>query len=126
MTCNRMRIVKLVLLCAAVLMLAGTVTAVAGNKLGDVDSDGTVTINDVTAIQMALAELPINGECSTWAADVDGNGDVEISDATLIQMWIAGTTMPYSIGAEPTEPPTEPPTQRPTDADGWGRDVFQP
>ena len=75
---------------------------------------------------MALAELPINGEYSTWAADVDGNGDVEISDATLIQMWIAGTTMPYSIGAEPTEPPTEPPTQRPTDADGWGRDVFQP
>ena len=77
MTCNRMRIVKLVLLCAAVLMLAGTVTAVAGNKLGDVDSDGTVTINDVTAIQMALAESPINGHSDS---DVDSGNDDAVFD----------------------------------------------
>lgn len=55
---------------------------------GDADCDGTVTINDATAIQRVLAGLdaaPFNEK----AADADGNG-LSVSDATMIQRFLAG------------------------------------
>ena len=124
--------IKAVLLCAAVLTIAGTVTVFAGNAssgsvaanyiLGDADGDGNVTINDVTCIQTSIAELPLSGGISQLSADVDGNGEIEISDATLIQQWLAEMTTPYSIG----ENPSEEPSQIPTDEEGWGTEIFCP
>ena len=65
----KLRKIKAVILCAAVLTIAGTVTVFAGNAssgsvaanyiLGDADGDGNVTINDVTCIQTSIAELPL-------------------------------------------------------------------
>lgn len=121
MTC-KFRKIRLVLLSAAVMMLAGTVIAVAANRLGDTDSDGEVTISDVTCIQMYVAELPVSSGFSEQAADVDGSGTIDITDATLIQQWLADLETPYPIGIRPTEAPT----QRPTDAEGWGCDIFRP
>lgn len=118
---------------AVILMLAGSVTSLAGNMLGDADCDGKVTISDVTCIQMKIAELPIQSGFSEQAADIDGSGVIDITDATIIQQWLADIVTPYPIGEQiaaptepPTEKPTEKPTQRPTDADGWGRDIFRP
>ena len=122
----KLRKLKLVIICAAVLMLAGTLTAFAENKLGDADSDGYVTINDVTFIQKYIAELPVGDGFSKTAADIDGNGAINISDATLIQKWLAEIETPYPIGEQPTEPQTEPATQSPTDDEGWGHYIFRP
>ena len=133
--------IKTVLISMAVLMLIGIVTAAAGNisgrsgsnasggvLLGDADCDGDVNINDVTRIQMVLAQWSINGDFSEAAADIDGNGRLEIFDATLLQQWLAEMTVAYSIG-EPLEAPeetTEATTQSPTDEEGWGREIFRP
>ncbi|MCH5299436.1 MAG: starch-binding protein [Ruminococcus sp.] len=54
---------------------------------GDANADGTVDINDVTAIQkhlVSISKLKPKGE---FLADVDGKGGVNIKDATLIQMY---------------------------------------
>lgn len=119
--------IKAVLLCAVILTIIGTMTvfaentsgdASAGNKLGDADSDGKVTINDVTCIQTSIAELPLSGGISQLSADVDGNGEIEISDATLIQQWLAEMVTPYSIGEDPTQPLT--------DEKGWETKIFSP
>ncbi|MER2080092.1 MAG: dockerin type I repeat-containing protein [Ruminococcus sp.] len=122
MTFKSRMVRALLMLGAAVLMLAGTVTAFAGSRLGDADGDGEVTIGDVTCIQMKLAEMESVGSFCADSADVNGSGEIEITDATLIQMWLAEVETPYSIGEQPTEAPT----QMPTDADGWGRIVFRP
>lgn len=149
--------IKLMLFCAAVLIIIGSVTAVAetvpenaesggtGIILGDANSDGIVTISDVTCIQMAVAGIPLNCDFSLDAADVTGDEEINITDASYIQMWVALLDTPYPIGErieapteptteqpteeqteEPTEPTTQAPTQRPTDEDGWGRDIFRP
>lgn len=130
MTCkpckNKPALLSTVLILAAaiivsVLALSATVTAFAGNLLGDADNDGKVTIKDVTCIQRFLAELA-TGEISEAAADVDGNGEINISDATFIQMWLAEMETPYAIGVQPTEPTTV----MPTDDEGWGLIIFRP
>ena len=48
------------LLCGAALLLAGTAVAGAAYKVGDADTDGSVTILDATAIQRHRAWLPVN------------------------------------------------------------------
>lgn len=66
--------------------------------VGDANGDGELTINDVTAIQLHLAELePFEG-ISLLAADVDKNGTIEISDGTAMQMYLAAYEMPYPFG----------------------------
>lgn len=107
---------------AACLIPIGTVTAAAGNKLGDANSDGQVNVDDVSCIQKTLAGLPVSGVYSKTAADADGSGVVDITDATIIQRWLLGADTPYQIGTEPTETYTH----LPTDAEGWGRDIYKP
>ena len=114
-----------VLFVTAVLTLTGVVAASAGTLLGDADSDGEVAVVDATCVQRHLAEMPLNGCFAAAAADVDGSGEIEITDATFIQRWVAEIQTPYPIGKDP-DAPTVPPTQRPTDADGWGREIYQP
>lgn len=57
--------------------------------MGDVDGNGTVSIEDVTLLQQYIAELVTLDDTQLLAADVDRNGSVNIADATVIQMYIA-------------------------------------
>lgn len=75
-----------------------TVSDEAGYILGDTDGNGTVDIDDVTAIQLYLAGRRAESEINLDAADVDGNGDVTVDDVTTLQMWIAKRETGYDIG----------------------------
>ena len=74
-----------------------------GVKLGDVDGDGYVNINDVTHIQRHLAELESLEGIYLHAADANQDGTVDISDATIIQMYLAEYEMEYPIGKVMTQ-----------------------
>lgn len=69
-----------------------------GALLGDVNGDGKVNINDVTAVQCHIAEMWMLEGILLHAADVDRNGEVEITDATAIQSFLAEYADPYAIG----------------------------
>ena len=57
--------------------------------LGDVNGDGEVNIEDVTFIQLYLAELINLDEAHLLAADINQDGEPDISDATHLQMYLA-------------------------------------
>ena len=58
-----------------------------GFKIGDVDCDGEVNINDVTA----LIDILLTGAAASESADVDTDGEVNINDVTaLIDMLLSG------------------------------------
>jgi hypothetical protein len=65
---------------------------------GDTDRDGIVTIIDATAIQRALADLPVT-VFDERAADADGDGIIMIVDATAIQRYLAQFDNPCGIGS---------------------------
>lgn len=56
-------------------------------KLGDVNGDGSISIDDATAVQKYLANML---DLSAELADVDKNGSITIDDVTLIQKYLAG------------------------------------
>ncbi|MBK6087576.1 dockerin type I domain-containing protein [Ruminococcus difficilis] len=66
--------------------------------LGDVDGDGTVTINDAVLIQRADAGIITATADMIRRGDVDGDGRLTIFDATLIQRWLNKITVSYPIG----------------------------
>ena len=74
-----------------------------GVKLGDVNGDGIVNINDVTAIQQHLAEYVSLEGIFLHAADADQNGEVKIDDATLLQEFLAEYTVGHPVGEEMTQ-----------------------
>lgn len=74
----------------ASLSATATITGSSSIALGDVNGDGDITIDDVTAIQMHLASLSSLSAAQLKAADTNQDGDVTILDATLIQKKLAG------------------------------------
>ena len=56
---------------------------------GDADNDGTISINDVTAIQCHLAGIEELTGIGALNADTDGSGAVDINDATHLQRYLA-------------------------------------
>lgn len=56
---------------------------------GDVDNDGSVNINDVTAIQQYIAELGAPDREGLLAGDINGDDKTNIEDATEIQRFLA-------------------------------------
>ncbi len=92
------------------------VHAVADNKseyiLGDANSDGVVTISDVTAVQMVLADISLP-EFNEKAGDIDGNG-LDVTDAHNNQRYVAMFEDLLGIGGTVTV--AEPTTQKPTNA----------
>ena len=74
-----------------------------GVKLGDVNGDGIVNINDVTAIQQHLADYVFLEGISLHAADADQNGEVKIDDATLLQEFLAEYTVGHPVGEVMTQ-----------------------
>ncbi len=92
------------------------VRAVADNKteyiLGDANSDGVVTISDVTAVQMVSADISLP-DFNEKAGDIDGNG-LDVTDAHNIQRFVAMYEDLLGIGKTVTV--AEPTTQKPTNA----------
>ena len=74
-----------------------------GAKLGDVNGDGYININDVTALQSHLAEYNTLTGIAAYVADVDGSGEVKIDDATILQEFLAEYQVAYSIGEVVTQ-----------------------
>lgn len=66
--------------------------------LGDVDSDGDVTIFDATYIQRELAGLEIPVAFNDAVADADRDDSVTIFDVTCLQRWLAGLSSNDDIG----------------------------
>ena len=66
-------------------------------KLGDANGDGSVNINDVTAIQAHKAEIYAFDELQLLAADVNYDGKADIEDATLIQSYLAEYAVDYPV-----------------------------
>ena len=56
---------------------------------GDVNFDGKIDINDVTAIQRHLAGIESFNEDRLIVADTNGDGEVTVADATRLQKYIA-------------------------------------
>ena len=56
---------------------------------GDVDENGTVTINDATKLQRYLAEYITLGDSALRKADANNDGKVDIRDITAIQRKLA-------------------------------------
>ena len=59
-------------------------------SLGDIDSDGSISINDCTALQSYLAFIRDLTDDRLAAADTNGDGYVDIIDVTHLQKYIAG------------------------------------
>lgn len=57
--------------------------------VGDVNADGTVSIQDATSIQKYLAHLETLTEAQKTLADVNSDGKISIRDVTYIQMYVA-------------------------------------
>ena len=69
-----------------------------GVKLGDANADGSVNINDVTAIQRHIAEMETLAGINLYVSDIDRNQTRDISDATLLQRYLAEFEVPYPVG----------------------------
>ena len=65
--------------------------------LGDIDSDGDVTILDVTWMQRKLARITVNKSLDNSVADVDGDGEISITDVTAIQRWLTDLPTAFLI-----------------------------
>ena len=66
-----------------------TVKVTGAGRIGDVNRNGTVDIEDVTLIQRELAEYTPAGEFDRVAADTNGDGTVTVLDATHLQSYLA-------------------------------------
>ena len=71
-------------------------------KLGDANGDGSVNINDVTAIQAHKAEMSFLTDLQQLAADVNYDGKVDIEDATLMQSYLAEYAVDYAVNTTVT------------------------
>ena len=64
-------------------------------KLGDVDNDTEITVNDALMIQRYVAKL--NTDINDGIADVDGDGEVTVNDALLVQRYVAKLITAFPI-----------------------------
>ena len=65
--------------------------------LGDVDSDGEVTVMDALAMQKYVADKPVSN-FNEAVADINNDGEINITDTILIQKYTAGRPVDYPIG----------------------------
>ena len=85
-------LLPILIIIIAVLVMIPMFNASAERKriLGDVDGDGAVSITDVTAIQLHLADYEQITAENFRAADVDGNGDINMKDVLMLRKILAG------------------------------------
>lgn len=74
-------------------LIANTVSNLIADEpeytLGDVNMDGIIDVNDVSMIQMYVANMELGDSFNASLADLDDNGEISITDATLLQIFIA-------------------------------------
>lgn len=58
-------------------------------RMGDIDFDESVSIEDATLIQNYLCEMTEFSLKQLRAADLDGDGDVTVSDVAMLQLYLA-------------------------------------
>ena len=69
-----------------------------GIKLGDVNGDNIVNVDDATVIQKYLAELETLEGIYLHAADSNEDTEIDVSDATAIQMYSVELQTGHPIG----------------------------
>lgn len=57
--------------------------------LGDLNSDGKISVNDVTELQMYISQSKDFSDEQKMLADYNQDGVIDINDATDIQQFIA-------------------------------------
>ena len=72
----------------------------AETTVGDVNSDGRLTIDDATEMQKYLAQMVAFSDAQQAAADTDGNGTVTINDVTHLQKYLAQYDV--TLGKQPS------------------------
>lgn len=55
---------------------------------GDINQDGDITVDDVTLLQMHLADVSLLSDENIKCGEVSGDGELTIDDVTAIQMYI--------------------------------------
>lgn len=68
--------------------------------LGDIDSDGRVTIDDALFLQFYFAQMLDLSETALPKTDSNLDGDTTIIDVTVIQRFLAGFTGRYYLGLD--------------------------
>ncbi|MBR2715471.1 MAG: serine hydrolase [Ruminococcus sp.] len=61
----------------------------SNTSLGDVDSDGDISVLDATAIQLHISQLKMLNEEQLKCTDTDADGELSVLDATAIQLFLA-------------------------------------
>lgn len=77
-------------------------TAYSTAVMGDLNSDGRLSIEDATYIQKYLVDLEMLDENQQKLADVDGDGRITISDATKIMHILSGLSDMPTLPPQPT------------------------
>lgn len=70
---------------------------------GDVDTNGYITITDVTMIQKYLTNMITLREIEQELADVDESGDISIRDCTQIQKFLAQIITEFTPAVNPNK-----------------------
>lgn len=84
--------------------------------IGDVDTDGNISINDVSVIQLFISEQSTLTDKQLIAADANDDGSVDVIDATFVQMYLVHNIADgslvgqYKYIVQPTQPTTAQPT----------------
>ncbi|MDR3970755.1 MAG: dockerin type I repeat-containing protein, partial [Ruminococcus sp.] len=66
-------------------------TVVNDHILGDVNSDGIINVNDVTALQLYISQSKDFSDEQKMLADSNQNGIIDVLDVTDIQQLIANS-----------------------------------
>ena len=88
--------------------------------IGDVDTDGNISINDVSVIQLFISEQSTLTDKRLIAADANDDGSVDVIDATFVQMYLVHNIADgslvgqYKYIVQPTQPTTQASTAAPT------------
>lgn len=72
-------------------LLGTVVLGPAENILyGDINNDGTVSVDDVTALQLYISGAENIDSAAKLRADVNNDGVIDILDCTDIQLYLVG------------------------------------
>lgn len=90
-------------------------------KYGDINTDGKFDVQDVTALQLIVAESTKPSQLIYALADLNQDAIVDVRDVTILQCYVARKTegtgvtgQVYNAPVKPTQPTTQPTTQKPT------------
>ena len=81
-----------VILCS-LLFVVPLMSSAEGRKLGDIDADGEIGLDDLMSVRDHLLEITILTGDALLAADIDGSGEVELDDLMAIRDHVLEITL---------------------------------